>query len=178
MVRIAHRLPFDGMNSKGVAVAMAAVPTARSGSGKATGSLGVMRLVLDRAASVGEAVAIFRRTAVDFSDGPPLHYMVADASGESAVVEYVDGRVQVISRGARPWQAMTNFVLTGAHGVDHRYRAAGPPRRLAYGAASRRSRRSTCSVACASRSPAGRRPMTSAPASSTSSWARSSADAS
>ena len=50
--------------------------------------------------------------------------MVADASGASAVVEYVDGRVRVISRGARPWQAMTNFVLTGAHGADHRYRTA------------------------------------------------------
>jgi hypothetical protein len=120
----AARLPFDGMNSEGVAVAMAAVPSARSGSGRATGSLGVMRLVLDRAASLGEAVAIFRRTAVDFSDGPPLHYMVADASGASAVVEYVDGRVRVIGRGARPWQAMTNFVLTGARGADHRYRTA------------------------------------------------------
>ena len=65
------------MNSKGVAVAMAAVPSARSGSGgRSTGSLGVMRLVLDRGANVGEAVAIFRRTPVDFSDGPPLHYMV------------------------------------------------------------------------------------------------------
>ena len=52
-----------------------------------------MRLVLDEAASVREAVAIFRRTAIDFSGGPPLHYLVADASGDSAVVEYVDGRV-------------------------------------------------------------------------------------
>ena len=56
------------------------------------GSLGVMRLVLDGAATVAEAVAIFRRTAVDFAGGPPLHYLVADATGASAVIEYVDGR--------------------------------------------------------------------------------------
>ena len=83
-----------------------------------------MRLVLDRAASAGEAVALFRRTAVDFTGGPPLHYMVADASGASAVVEYVGGQVRVLGRGARPWQAMTNFVLTGARGADDRYRTA------------------------------------------------------
>ena len=120
----AAALPFDGMNERGVAVAMAAVPAARSGAGRPAGSLGVMRLVLDHAASVAEAVAIFRRTAVDFSGGPPLHYLVADPGGESAIVEYVDGRARVLPRGARPWQAMTNFVLTGAHGADERYRTA------------------------------------------------------
>ena len=51
----AARLPFDGMNERGVAVAMAAVPEARSPAGDAIGSLGVIRLVLDRAASVDEA---------------------------------------------------------------------------------------------------------------------------
>ena len=113
-LRDASRLPFDGMNERGLAVAMAQVPEARSPSGeRPAGSLGVMRLVLDRAATVAEAVAIFRRTAIDFSGGPPLHYLVADASGDSAVIEYVDGRVEVIPRGERPFQAMTNFVLTG-----------------------------------------------------------------
>ena len=124
-LRGASRLPFDGMNERGLAVAMAQVPGARSPAGeRAAGSLGVMRLVLDEAATVAEAVAIFRRTAVDFSGGPPLHYLVADASGDSAVVEYVDGRVEVIPRGERPFQAMTNFVLTGGAPDDDRYRTA------------------------------------------------------
>jgi predicted choloylglycine hydrolase len=50
----ASRLPFDGMNSQGVAVAMAAVPRAEPPSGRKVGSLGVMRLVLDHAANVGD----------------------------------------------------------------------------------------------------------------------------
>lgn len=120
----ASRLPFDGMNEKGVAVAMAAVPDARTKDGRSTGSLGVMRQVLDRAASVDEAIAIFRGASIDFSGGPPLHYLVADASGAGAVIEYVDGRVHVIPRGPQPFLAMTNFVLTGSARPDHRYRTA------------------------------------------------------
>src|SRR5262249_28038932 len=54
-LRKASRLPFDGMNEKGVAVAMAAVPGAQTpAQPKTTGSLGVMRLVLDHAANVAQ----------------------------------------------------------------------------------------------------------------------------
>jgi hypothetical protein len=117
----APRLPFDGMNERGVGVAMAAVPAARAPAGpRTTGSLGVMRLVLDHAANVAEAVAIFRRTSVDFSGGPPLHYMVADAGGASAVVEYVAGRVRVLP-GER---VMTNFALSSHAHPDRRYETA------------------------------------------------------
>ena len=122
----ASRLPFDGMNEKGLAVAMAAVPAARTPRlpDRTTGSLGVMRLVLDRAATVREAIAIFRRTAIDFSGGPPLHYLVADADGAGAVIEYVGGRVRVFERGSTPYIAMTNFTLAGGGPPDRRYRTA------------------------------------------------------
>ena len=150
----AARLPFDGMNERGVAVAMAAVPAARSPRGDAVGSLGVMRLVLDRAANVAEAVAIFRRTAVDFTGGPPLHYMVADATGASAVIEYVDGRVHVLR--ARPGDDELRA---------HRRRAAPTI------ATARRPRASgardaarDCWSASSSRTRAGRSPTTCAPA--------------
>jgi Acyl-coenzyme A:6-aminopenicillanic acid acyl-transferase len=125
----AARMPFDGMNEKGLVVTMAAVPHARSPKrARATGELGVMRLALDHAADVAQAIRIFRDTAVDFSDGPPIHYLVADASGAAAVIEYVDGAVEVL-RGAR---VMTNFVLSRPHGrPDRRYRTASAGRATA-----------------------------------------------
>ena len=59
--------PFDGMNEAGVAVGMAAVPSAdeRHDPGKPTiDSLEVMRAILDRAGSVDEAVAILGNTTL------------------------------------------------------------------------------------------------------------------
>jgi hypothetical protein len=107
--------PFDGMNEAGLAVGMMAVPAAQDADDPARrtlGSLHAMRLILDRAATVEEAIALLEQYNVDFEGGPPLHYLVADATGASAVIEYVRGEMQVV-RPAAAWQAATNFVLTG-----------------------------------------------------------------
>ncbi|WP_067131227.1 carcinine hydrolase/isopenicillin-N N-acyltransferase family protein [Microtetraspora malaysiensis] len=121
-------LPFDGMNAKGLAVGMATVPEAKptfDGKRRTVGSLRVQRLVLDQAATVDEAIAVFSRYNVDFSDSPPLHYMFADAQGRSAVVEFSGGEM-VVRRGEGPWQAMTNFTLATSteesRRADQRYR--------------------------------------------------------
>jgi Acyl-coenzyme A:6-aminopenicillanic acid acyl-transferase len=128
-LREASLLPFDGMNEKGLVVAMAAVPTARAPHrGYGARSLGVIRMALDDAENVPEALHIFAMTEVDFRGGPPLHYLLADAAGRSAVVEYVAGHVRVVDRGRRPYQAMTNFVLSTStpaqRAHDRRYHTA------------------------------------------------------
>ncbi len=119
-------LPFDGMNAKGLAIGLAAVPDARAGStpGRPTvGGVRIIRLVLDGAATVEEAVAIFNENNVDFSGGPPLHYLVADATGKSVVIEFVDGKVV-----AQPARTAVNFTMAGSdeqtRQADARYRTA------------------------------------------------------
>ncbi|MGC5019113.1 linear amide C-N hydrolase [Micromonospora sp. DT47] len=120
-------LPFDGMNERGLAVGLAADDgaTAKPVPGRPTvGSVRILRLVLDRAATVDEAVAIFGRYNLDFDGGPPLHYLLADAGGRSAVVEFVDG-VMRVRRGEGRWQALTNVPVVGVPEEklrdDHRY---------------------------------------------------------
>lgn len=116
-------LPFDGLNERGLAVGMAADESAHATPDPAkptVGSVRILRLVLDQAATVDEALAIFARHNIDFSGGPPLHYLLADASGASALVEYTDGRQQV-ERGAAPWRALTNVPLLGLDEEERRH---------------------------------------------------------
>lgn len=123
-------LPFDGMNDKGLVVGLAADESGRADRipGRPTvGSVRILRLILDRAATVDQALAFLDRFNLDFDGGPPLHYLIADRSGASAVVEFVDGQ-RVVTRGGPPWQALTNFRLAGADvavkRADRRYATA------------------------------------------------------
>lgn len=117
-------LPFDGMNEKGLAIGLAAVDDAQPGSRPdrpTVGSVRIIRLVLDTAATVEEAIQVFENHNIDFDGGPPLHYLVADATGKSVAIEFVDGKVVAL-----PAQAAVNFTLSGTdettRRTDNRYR--------------------------------------------------------
>jgi hypothetical protein len=108
-------LPFDGMNEYGVVIGMMAVPHAEGGNdpSKITiDSLHAIRLVLDYAKNIDEAIALLDNYNVDFGDGPPLHYLIADRGGNSVVIEYLDNEMIVIRNGGT-WQVATNFILAG-----------------------------------------------------------------
>ena len=123
--------PFDGMNSAGLAVGMMAVPEADSASDPAKPTLNelqVMRLLLDRAANVTEALDLLAGVNIDFGDAVPLHYFIADSSGKSAVVEFVGGEMRILPN-AVPWQVSTNFLISeeqprGANSSCWRYNLA------------------------------------------------------
>lgn len=107
-------LPFDGMNEHGLVVGMAAVPdgNVRPDPGKETiDSLQVIRRMLDQASTVDEAVAILQQVNIEWGSGPPLHYLIADRSGQSALVEFYQGKIQVISTD-QPWHLATNFLVS------------------------------------------------------------------
>jgi predicted choloylglycine hydrolase len=106
-------LPFDGMNEYGLAIGMMAVPHAEGGNdpGKSTlGDLQIMRLLLDYARTVDEALALLDNYNIDFEGGPPIHYLLADRSGAAAVVEFIDGKPHMI-RNEQPWLVATNFLI-------------------------------------------------------------------
>jgi len=116
------------MNEKGLAVGMAAIPEALAptAEGKTTiGEIQVIRLLLDYAGDVDEALTLLEEYNVEMTT-PPIHYMIADGSGESVVVEYIHGEMHVL-REEMPYQVMTNYIIQGAQtGLDApcwRYRA-------------------------------------------------------
>ena len=105
-------LPFDGMNEKGVAIALLAVPRAEPAFDPEKVTLNTtaaIRLVLDKAADIDEAVSLLRQYNIYFSGGIDCHYLIADASGKSVLVEYYDGGLQVV-RADTDYQIASNFI--------------------------------------------------------------------
>jgi len=110
----APSLPFDGMNEHGLVVGMAAVPggNVRPDPGKETiDSVQVIHRMLDRASTVDEAVTILQQVNIEWGSDPPLHYLIADRSGQSVLVEFYQGKIQVVLTD-KPWHLATNFLVS------------------------------------------------------------------
>jgi hypothetical protein len=107
-------IPFDGMNEHGLAIGMAAVPPGgmkMDPTKETRGSLGIIREILDHARGVDEAVAILESHNVDFESGPPVHYLIADATRKSVLVEFYRGEMNIFEN-KQPWHLATNFLLS------------------------------------------------------------------
>jgi hypothetical protein len=108
--------PFDGMNERGLAIGMAAVPPGNmvpDPEKETVGSIRVIRLILDYAASVDEAVAILGSHNIEMGGGPAIHYLLADVSGRSVLVEFYRGEM-VVTPNETPWHLATNFLRASA----------------------------------------------------------------
>jgi predicted choloylglycine hydrolase len=117
----APSMPFDGMNEYGLTVGMAAVPdqylddASYDPARPTIGSIGIIRQVLDHARDVDEALEIFRQYNIDFSGGPPIHYLIADPSGKAVLVEFYQGEM-VLLPNEEPWHMATNHLRCIARG--------------------------------------------------------------
>jgi predicted choloylglycine hydrolase len=113
--------PVDGINEKGLCTSIMALPNqaAHQESGKhKVGTTVIMRLWLDRCATVQEALDLLAEFDVvhDAAVGSGYHYMVADANGDCAVVEFdkEDGWKTMVVRKAQGENSMlvTNHLLS------------------------------------------------------------------
>jgi hypothetical protein len=111
-------LPFDGMNEYGLTIGMAAIPDSpmpHDPAKETIGSLGIIREMLDHARTVDEAIAVMEGYNVNMSGGPAIHYLIADATGKAALVEFYEGEMIVIPND-RAWHQATNFLLSAVAG--------------------------------------------------------------
>lgn len=111
-------LPFDGMNEKGVCIALLAVPEVWmiDDPDKITlNTTTAIRLVLDKAATIDEAVELLRKYNIYFSGDVTCHFLIADATGKSVIVEYYDNELQVVESDT-DYQIASNFIAY--HGLN------------------------------------------------------------
>lgn len=110
--------PSDGINEYGLAVAILSDANAiyPNSSDKITLlDLTLPRLILNKAKSVEEAIECIKNYNL-FYIIAPLHFFVADAKGDSAVIEFVDGNM-VTTKKNNDYQVVTNFTLY--HNPNH-----------------------------------------------------------
>ena len=111
----APELPFDGINEAGLVVGMAAVPNGgivMDPEKETIDSVMVIRKILDHAATIEEALEIFREFNIEMYDHY-IHYLIAEESGRSVLVEFSRGEMVVIPNQEN-WQIATNFLLSEA----------------------------------------------------------------
>lgn len=92
--------PMDGMNEAGLVVALMWLDGSRYPPADARPRLGVLEWIqyqLDNHASVTEVLEDAERVRVQGET--PLHYLIADRTGDAATIEYLGGRL-VVHRGA------------------------------------------------------------------------------
>ena len=118
---VAVYAPLDGMNERGFCGSILALP-GRFSSQQDTpnhdiGTSAILRLMLDRCATVEEAIALLE--SLDVRQDPMVksgfHYMIADAGGDCAVVEFdpEDNWKTLIVRkpSDRSYMQVTNHML-------------------------------------------------------------------
>ncbi|MDO5442117.1 MAG: C45 family peptidase [Bacteroidia bacterium] len=125
--------PVDGINEKGLCTSIMALPKqpAQQNTGKTRiSTTTVMRLFLDRCATVDEALELLSHYDVrhDVEAGSGYHYMVADAQGNCAVIEFdlEDGWKTMITRKAED----KNSMLVTNHLLDPKYYTEIPDQKV------------------------------------------------
>ena len=102
--------PLDGMNEAGLAVSVNMIQdsaTISQDTGKPNlTTTTAIRLLLNQAADVDEALELLNQYDMHASMGMMVHFALADASGRSVAVEYVDNQMIVIET-----PVLTNFYL-------------------------------------------------------------------
>lgn len=102
--------PLDGMNEKGLCIGVLLIDTDQTNQDNGLADITTstaIRLVLDKAATVEEALELLRSYDMHSSAGSCYHFQIADATGRAVVVEYIDNEMSVVESNYA-----TNFLLT------------------------------------------------------------------
>ena len=110
MTAAALYAPLDGMNEKGLCVSVNMIQdraTIHQDTGKPDlTTTTAIRLMLDKAANVEEALDLLEQYDLHASMDYMIHFAMADSEGNCAAVEYIDNKMIVIET-----PILTNFYL-------------------------------------------------------------------
>lgn len=103
--------PLDGMNEKGLCVAVNMIQDSdiiqqNNNTKPNLTTTTAIRLLLDKASNVDEAISLLEQYNMHSSMGMMVHFAISDADGKSIVVEYINNEIVIIDT-----PVITNFYL-------------------------------------------------------------------
>lgn len=127
-----RELPLGGMNEKGLVVEILWLNGTRHpalAAGRETvNELQLIQYLLDRAATLNEALAAVRQLQVARVHAD-VHYFLCDHGGDCATVEHLEGRLVIHSGASLPVRALTNdsYAASVRHRAAHLRKAGKRP---------------------------------------------------
>ncbi len=102
--------PTGGMNEKGLVVELMWLDGTIYPSPDERPAIGVLQWIqyqLDNCSTIDEVIATDKKLRI-ISKGTPLHYLVADANGYAATIEFLRGKMVIHRGNDLPFAALTN----------------------------------------------------------------------
>jgi choloylglycine hydrolase len=103
--------PNGGMNEMGLVVEMMWLDGSQYPKPDKRPSMYVLQWIqyqLDNCASIKEVLASNKKIRISKEGNAPVHYLVADASGEAATIEFLEGRMVVHKGSSLPLAVLAN----------------------------------------------------------------------
>lgn len=94
--------PHGGINERGLVVELMWLQETQYPQSDDRASVNVLQWIqyqLDNCANIAEVIATDKKLRIDQAAGAPLHFLVADAGGKAATIEFMDGKM-VVHQGA------------------------------------------------------------------------------
>lgn len=111
--------PHGGMNEKGLVVELMWLEGTTYPKADSRGALNELQWIqyqLDNSASVQDVIASHKTIRISQKDAVPLHYLVADAMGNAATIEFIKGEMVVHQDKELPFPVLTNTPYAEALG--------------------------------------------------------------
>lgn len=103
--------PHGGMNERGLVVELMWLQETQYPEADDRAAMNVLQWIqyqLDNCANINEVIATDKKIRIDPAAGAPLHFLVADASGKAATIEFIDGRMVVHQGDDLKFPVLTN----------------------------------------------------------------------
>ena len=103
--------PTGGMNEKGLVVELMWLDETKYPANDDRPAIGVLQWIqyqLDNCATIDGIIATDQQLRISPTGTTPLHYLVADANGNVAAIEFLNGKMVVHRDAALPFTVLTN----------------------------------------------------------------------